>query len=357
MIVVMKKGATQEQIQHMVERVEAMGLKSHVIVGTERTVIAAIGDKRDEHRTALESGPGVAEVVPILAPYKVASLEVRPERTIVRVGPLMVGNCHLGVIAGPCSVESCEQTLSTARAVKAAGATGLRGGAFKPRTSPNSFQGLKEEGLKILAAAREETGLPVVTEVLAAADVPLVADYADVLQIGARNMQNYRLLEEAGAAGKPVILKRGPAATLEELLLAAEYVLNAGNQNVILCERGIRTFEAHTRFTLPLASVPWLQERTHLPVIVDPSHGTGHASLVPPMAAAAVAVGANGLIIEVHPHPEDALSAGYQSLDFEEFAQTMDLCRKVADAVGKLMVLPEHAAGGRQHTAECGVGG
>ena len=266
----------------------------------------------------------------------------------MQVGPLWVGNCHLGVIAGPCAVESEEQTVATARAVKAAGATALRGGAFKPRTSPYSFQGLKEEGLKILAAARDATGLPVVTEVLAAADVPLVADYADVLQIGARNMQNYRLLEEAGASGRPVILKRGPAATLEELLLAAEYVLNAGNQNVILCERGIRTFESHTRFTLPLASVPWLQERTHLPVIVDPSHGTGHASLVPPMAAAAVAVGANGLIIEVHPHPEKALSDGYQSLDFQEFAQTMDLCRKVAGAVGKIMATPEHAAGSVQ---------
>jgi 3-deoxy-7-phosphoheptulonate synthase len=300
-------------------------------------VIAAIGEKRDEHRQSLESGPGVAEVVPILAPYKVASLEVKPERTVVRVGPFSAGNCHVGVIAGPCSVENEEQTLATARAVKAAGATALRGGAFKPRTSPYSFQGLKEEGLRILAAAREETGLPIVTEVLAAADVPLVARYADVLQIGARNMQNYRLLEEAGASGRPVVLKRGPSATMEELLLAAEYLLNAGNQNVMLCERGVRTFETHVRFTLPLATVPYLHERTHLPVLVDPSHGTGHTQLVPRMAVAAVAAGADGLMLEVHPDPEHALSDGYQSLDFPQFEETMALCRKVAEAVGKSM--------------------
>jgi 3-deoxy-7-phosphoheptulonate synthase len=334
MIVVMRKGATEEQVVHVVQRVEEFGLKAHVIFGTERTVVAAVGEKRDEHRHSLESCLGVAEVVPILAPYKVASIEVKPERTVVRVGPFSAGNCHLGVIAGPCAVESEEQTICTARAVKAAGATALRGGAFKPRTSPYSF---KEEGLRILAAARQETGLPVVTEVLAAADVPLVADYADVLQIGARNMQNYRLLEEAGAAGKPVLLKRGPAATLDELLLAAEYVLNTGNQNVLLCERGIRTFETHVRYTLPLASVPYLHERTHLPVLVDPSHGTGHTNLVPRMAAAAVAAGADGLIIEVHPNPETAMSDGYQSLDFQQFAETMELCRKVADAVGKVM--------------------
>jgi 3-deoxy-7-phosphoheptulonate synthase len=335
MIVVMKQGASPEQIEHMIQRVEELGLKAHPIYGTERTVIAAIGDKRDEHRQSLESGPGVAEVVPILAPYKVASLEVKPERTVVRVGPLSVGNCHLGIIAGPCAVESMEQTLATARAVKAAGATALRGGAFKPRTSPYSFQGLKEEGLKILAAAREETGLPVVTEVMSVEDVPLVADYADVLQIGARNMQNYRLLEEVGASQKPVLLKRGPAASMDELLLAAEYVLNAGNQNVMLCERGIRTFEAHTRYTLPLASVPYLHDRTHLPIVVDPSHGTGHTQLVARMAAAAVAAGADGLMLEVHPNPEKALSDGYQTLTFQQFTDTMQLVRRVAEAVGK----------------------
>jgi 3-deoxy-7-phosphoheptulonate synthase len=331
----MKKGAAKEQVEHMIQRVETLGLKAHPTYGTERAVIAAIGEKRDEYRQSLESGPGVAEVVPILAPYKVASREAKAEPTIVRAGSLAVGNCHVGMIAGPCSVESDEQTIATARAVKAAGATALRGGAFKPRTSPYSFQGLKEEGLKILAAARDETGLAVVTEVVAESDVALVARYADVLQIGARNMQNYRLLEAVGAEGKPVLLKRGPSATLDELLLAAEYVLNAGNPQVMLCERGIRTFESHTRYTLPLATVPWLHERTHLPVVVDPSHGTGHTNLVPRMAAAAIAAGADGLIVEVHPDPETALSDGYQSLTFAQFAELVQLCQRVAEAVGR----------------------
>jgi 3-deoxy-7-phosphoheptulonate synthase len=343
MIVVMKRGATQEQVEHMIARVEALGLKAHPIFGTERTVIAAVGEKRDEYRHSLESGPGVAEVVSILAPYKVASREVKPEPTVVRAGSLAVGNSHLGMIAGPCSVESEEQTLSTARAVKAAGATALRGGAFKPRTSPYSFQGLKEDGLKILAAAREETGLAVVTEVIAESDVALVGRYADVLQIGARNMQNYRLLEAVGYEGKPVLLKRGPSATLDELLLAAEYILNAGNPHVMLCERGIRTFETHTRYSLTLASVPWLHERTHLPVVVDPSHGTGHTSLVAPMAAAAIAAGADGLIVEVHPDPETALSDGYQSLDFRQFEGLMELCRRVAEAMGR-QITPSDAS-------------
>jgi 3-deoxy-7-phosphoheptulonate synthase len=238
-------------------------------------------------------------------------------------------------MAGPCSVEDEEQILGTARAVKAAGATALRGGAFKPRTSPYSFQGLKEEGLKLLAAAREETGLAVVTEVMGTDDVGLVSRYADVLQIGARNMQNYRLLEAVGDAGLPVLLKRGPSATMDELLLAAEYVLDQGNPNVMLCERGIRTFEAHTRFTLPLASVIYLHQKTHLPVVIDPSHGTGHTYMVPDMAAAAVAAGADALMLEVHPDPEKAMSDGYQSLTFEQFAETMDKCRTIAGAVGK----------------------
>jgi 3-deoxy-7-phosphoheptulonate synthase len=335
MIVVMKKGASREEIQHMIDRVEQLGLKAHPIYGTERTVIAAIGEKRDEHRQSLESGPGVAEVMPILAPYKVASLEVKVEPTVVRVGSLVVGNGHVGMIAGPCSVENEEQTVTTARAVKAAGATALRGGAFKPRTSPYSFQGLKEDGLKILATARAETGLPIVTEVMGENDVALVARYADVLQIGARNMQNYRLLETVGGEGKPVLLKRGPAASLDELLLAAEYILNAGNPNVMLCERGIRTFESHTRFSLTLSTVPYLHDRTHLPIVVDPSHGTGHTALVARMAAAAIAAGADGLIIEVHPDPETALSDGYQSLTFKQFEETMALCRRVAAAVDR----------------------
>ena len=337
MIVVMEKGATQEQIAHMIKQVEGLGLKAHVIEGTERTVIAAIGEKREQTKQSLESGAGVAEVLPILAPYKVASLEVKPEPTKVQTGSLSVGAGRLGVMAGPCSVESEEQMMASARAVKKAGATALRGGAFKPRTSPYSFQGLKEEGLKLLAAARDETGLAIVTEVVATDDVELVAKYADVLQIGARNMQNYRLLEAVGKTDRTVLLKRGPSATMDELLLAAEYILDGGNPNVMLCERGIRTFEGHTRFTLPLASVSYLHHKTHLPVVIDPSHGTGHAYMVPDMAVAAVAAGADGLIIEVHPDPENALSDGYQSLTFDQFDETMERCRKVAEAVGKQM--------------------
>ena len=306
-----------------------------MIVGSSCTVIAAIGNKRPEHKESLETCSGVAEVMPILAPYKVASREVKEERSVIESLDFSVGNSKVGVIAGPCSVESEEQILSTAETVKAAGATALRGGAFKPRTSPYSFQGLKEEGLKLLAQAREQTGLAVVTEVLATEDVALVAEYADVLQIGARNMQNYRLLEAVGRARKPVLLKRGPSATIEELLLAAEYILDAGNPDVILCERGIRTFEAHTRFTLPLATVPYLHAKTHLPVVVDPSHGTGHTYLVSDMACASVAAGADGLILEVHPDPETAQSDGYQSLNFAQFAEVMQRCRRVAQAIDR----------------------
>lgn len=334
MIVVMQRGATSDQVDHMVERVESLGLKAHVIVGTERTVIAAVGEKREHVKESLESGPGVAEVLPILAPYKVASREVKPEPTQVVAGSLRVGAGILGIIAGPCSVESEEQIVSTAKAVKAAGATGLRGGAFKPRTSPYSFQGLKEYGLKLLAVARQETGLAIVTEVMSTEDVDMVAAYADVLQVGARNMQNYRLLEAVGKFPRPVLLKRGPSATMDELLLAAEYILNEGNPHVMLCERGIRTFETHTRFTLPLATIPYLHHKTHLPVVVDPSHGTGHTYLVPETAAASVAAGADGLILEVHPDPERALSDGYQSLNFQQFRQTMIKCRKIAEAIG-----------------------
>jgi 3-deoxy-7-phosphoheptulonate synthase len=337
MIIVMRRDAQEQDIQHMIQQVESLGLKPTVLRGTERTVIAAIGDERNAPAGILESGPGVDEVLPVLAPYKIASLETKSEPTVVRAGSLTVGGGHLGIIAGPCSVESEEQIVGTARAIKQAGATALRGGAFKPRTSPYSFQGLKEEGLKMLATARAETGLAVVTEVVAGEDVDLVAEYADVLQIGARNMQNYRLLEACGRTHRAVLLKRGPSATIEELLLAAEYILDAGNQQVMLCERGIRTFEAHTRFTLPLATVPYLQAKTHLPVVVDPSHGTGHTPLVPAMARAAIAAGADGLIMEVHPNPEKALSDGYQSLTFKQFEDTMAGCRKIADAMGMKM--------------------
>jgi 3-deoxy-7-phosphoheptulonate synthase len=335
MIVVMKKKATDEMIQSVASRIEQMGLKAHIIKGTERTVIAAIGEKRNGEQQTLSGLDEVDKVVPILAPYKVASLETKSEPTTVRTHDLVLGGGHVGVIAGPCSVESEEQILESARAVKAAGATGLRGGAFKPRTSPYSFQGLKEEGLKLLAAARDDTGLAVVTEVMTPEHVDLVARYADVLQIGARNMQNYHLLQAVGEIDKPVLLKRGPSATIDEFLLAAEYILDQGNPNVVLCERGIRTFETHTRFTLPLATVPYLRERTHLPIVIDPSHGTGIASLVPPMAAAAIAAECDGLIIEVHPNPGEALSDGAQSLTPDQFQDTMTRCRAVANALGR----------------------
>jgi 3-deoxy-7-phosphoheptulonate synthase len=321
----------------MVSRVESMGLKAHVIVGTERTVIAAVGEERNGRKESLESCEEVEKVVPILAPYKVASLETKKEPTIIEVGELKLGGGHVGVIAGPCSVESEEQILLAAQQVKKAGARALRGGAFKPRTSPYAFQGMKEEGLKLLALAREATGLAIVTEVMTPHHVELVAKYADVLQIGARNMQNYHLLQAVGEIRKPVLLKRGLSASMEEFLLAAEYILDQGNQKVILCERGVRTFETHTRFTLPLASVPYLHQRTHLPVVVDPSHGTGIAALVPPMCVASVACGADGLIVEVHPDPHEAVSDGSQTLTPEAFAATIEQCRKVATALGLTM--------------------
>jgi 3-deoxy-7-phosphoheptulonate synthase len=310
-------------------------MKPVVLRGTERTVIAALGEERVAGIGSLESGPGVDEVLPILAPYKLASRELKGEPTVVRVGSLTVGGGVIGVMAGPCSVENEEQIIATARAVKAAGATALRGGAFKPRTSPYSFQGLKETGLKHLAAARKETGLAIVTEVIAPDDVELVSDYADVLQIGARNMQNYRLLEACGKSPRPVLLKRGPSATVDEWLLAAEYILDGGNPNVMLCERGIRTFETHTRFTLPLASAPYVQAKTHLPIVMDPSHGTGHTHLVTAMARASIAAGADGLIVEVHPNPDKAMSDGYQSLNFPQFEDMMQQCRRIARAMDR----------------------
>ena len=335
MIVVMEKSSSDQQIEHIANRISELGLKSHVIRGTERTVIAAVGDDRKIKIESFESYPGVAEVLPILAPYKMASREVRADASQIKVLNFRAGNGAVGVMGGPCSVESEEQIVSSARAVRDAGGTALRGGAFKPRTSPYAFQGMKEDGLKLLALARQETGLAVVTEVMSPEDVELVAKYADILQIGARNMQNYRLLEAVGRCGRAVLLKRGPSATIEEWLLAAEYILNEGNPDVMLCERGIRTFESHTRFTLPLATVPYLHRKTHLPVIVDPSHGTGHSYLVTDMAAASIAAGADGLIVEMHPNPEKALSDGYQSLDFSQFAAMMKKCKVIADALGK----------------------
>jgi 3-deoxy-7-phosphoheptulonate synthase len=338
MIVVMKSSATPAEIAAAAEGVEKVGLKGHVIHGVERTVIAAVGDERQPNiRETLESLDGVERVVPILSPYKVASLEVNPGRTVVSTGSYSVGGPKIGVIAGPCSVESESQIVQAALEVKQAGATALRGGAFKPRTSPYSFQGLKEEGLRLLAVAREKTGLAVVTEVMAPGQVGLVREYADVLQIGARNMQNYDLLMEVGRQEKPVLLKRGPAATAEEFLLAAEYILDRGNKKVILCERGIRTFESHVRFTLPLAIVPWLKQKSHLPVVVDPSHGTGVTSLVTSMSKAAIAAGADGLILEVHPQPEKSWSDGSQTLSPEMFRGLMAECARIAAAVDRTM--------------------
>lgn len=337
MIVVMKSDATEQNIDHVKDQIEQLGLKSHVIVGTECTVIAALGEKRDGAKQALETGAGVEKVMSILAPYKMASIEVKKEPTCVQTLKLKVGAGNIGIIAGPCSVESRSQILDIAQEVRESGAAGLRGGAFKPRTSPYSFQGMKEKGLELLAEARSQTGLAIVTEVMAPEQVELVARYADVLQVGARNMQNYPLLEKVGESGKSVLLKRGPSATMEEFLLAAEYILKTGNTNVMLCERGIRTFEDHTRFTLPLATVPYLHQKTHLPVVVDPSHGTGKASLVAPMALASIAAGADGIIIEVHPDPEKALSDGFQALTMPVFRQMIADCKKIAAAVSKKM--------------------
>jgi 3-deoxy-7-phosphoheptulonate synthase len=308
-----------------------------VIVGKFQTVIAALGQERVGLVEELEAGAGVSKVLPIMAPYKRASSELKSERTVVQTHGLSVGGTKIGVIAGPCSVESEKQIVAIAHILKKLGAQGLRGGAYKPRTSPYSFQGHKEEGLKMLAAARDETGLAIVTEVMAPEHVPMVARYADMLQIGARNMQNYNLLQAAGDSGKPVLLKRGMSATVEEFLLAAEYVLDRGNPDVILCERGIRTFEDHTRFTLPLSVVPYLHEKSHLPVVVDPSHGTGKASLVAPMCKAAVACGADGLIVEVHEDPAHALSDGSQTLTPAAFEKMMAETRRIAEAVDRTL--------------------
>jgi 3-deoxy-7-phosphoheptulonate synthase len=334
----MKQGSTQKQIDHVVNLVREMGLKEHVIVGEERTVVACIGNDRLKDKSALETVSGVDSVVPILTPYKMASSELKKERTVVPIGTAgSIGGKKVGVIAGPCSVESKQGIIEIAHAMKEAGAIGLRGGAFKPRTNPYSFQGMGEEGLKHLAAARDATGLAIVTEVMSIEQVQMVCEYADVLQIGARNMQNFNLLNKVGEARKPVLLKRGLSATLEEFLLAAEYVMARGNTQVILCERGIRTFEDYVRNTLPLAIVPELQRLSHLPVVVDPSHGTGKSHLVAPMCKAAVAAGCDGLIVETHMDPEHALTDGAQSLTPAVFKAMMDATRRVALAVDREM--------------------
>lgn len=336
MIIVMQREATEEQVGRVVARLEEEGFAVHISKGVARTIIGAVGDKTRLRPETLEALEGVERVVPILRPYKLAAREFKPEDTVVRIrNGVEVGGPAVQVIAGPCAVESFEQLLTTAEAVKKAGATMLRGGAYKPRTSPYSFQGLEEEGLKLLAQVKAATGLPVVTEVMDPRAVPLVAEYADVLQVGARNMQNFNLLRELGAVRKPVLLKRGPSATVEEWILAAEYIMAAGNSEVILCERGIRTFENATRNTLDLSAVPVVKKLSHLPVVVDPSHATGRWELVPPLALAAIAAGADGIMVEVHPNPSEALCDGPQSLNPETFHQLMRQLTRVAAAVGR----------------------
>ena len=325
MIIAMKPDATEEQIKEVCESIRHYGYKPHVIQGEERVVIGAVGHGSNKDRLQnLRSVPGVADVVPILQPYKIVSRELKPQKTVVRAGDLEIGGSRFIVMAGPCSVETREQLMETAVAVKQAGAQVLRGGAYKPRTSPYDFQGLEVEGLKLLAEARERTGLKIVTEVVTTEDTETVAEYADILQVGARNMQNFALLKRLGGVKRPVLLKRGMSSTIKELLLSAEYIASHGNDQIILCERGIRTFETETRNTLDLAAVPVLNELSHLPVIVDPSHGTGRRSLIRPLAKAAVAIGADGVIIEVHPRPQEAWSDGPQSLTFPMFAEIME---------------------------------
>jgi len=335
MLVVMKPNATEAQVDAVVEKIRSLGFSPHAIPGAQRTAIGVTGNKGDLDPALFESFPGVREAIRVSQPFKLVSREVKEEDTVVDVGGVEIGGKRLVIMAGPCSVESKEQVLEVARAVKASGATMLRGGAYKPRTSPYEFQGLAEDGLKLLALAREETGLKVITEAMDVETLPMVAEYADMVQIGARNMQNFSLLKQLGKLSRPVLLKRGPSATIREWLMAAEYVVAHGNGRVALCERGIRTFETATRNTLDLNAVPVLKSLTHLPVIVDPSHGIGLRAHVPAMARAAVAAGADGLIIEVHPCPEKALSDGQQSLTAEEFAGLMAQVRVIAGAIGR----------------------
>ena len=335
MIVIMKHGATTAQIANVTARIEGMGCQTHLSTGEERTIIGVIGNGRPIDREQIERMSGVERAVAVLRPFKLASREFHPQDSVVPINGVSIGGKPLTIIAGPCSVESRAQLLETANAVRQAGAHILRGGAFKPRSSPYSFQGLGEEGLRLLAEARSVTGLPIITEVIAPEQVPLVMTYADILQVGARNMQNFALLHAVGESQRPVLLKRGMMSTMEELLMAAEYILSHGNQRVILCERGIRTFETYTRNTLDLSAIPMLKQLSHLPVIVDPSHGTGKWELVESMSRAAIAAGADGLMIEVHPRPEEALSDGAQSLKPARFAALIQSLKPIAEAVGR----------------------
>jgi 3-deoxy-7-phosphoheptulonate synthase len=336
MLIVMDATATADDVRRVVEAVENAGLQAHPIPGAQRTAIGITGNRGSVESAAFENLPGVAEVIPVTAPYKLVSREAKREDTVVLIGGVPVGGQRVAVVAGPCAVESERQAITIARAVKDAGATLYRGGAFKPRTSPYSFQGLGEAGLKILAKVREETGLPIVTEVLDTDSAELVAEFADCLQIGARNMQNFALLKKVGRMRKPVLLKRGMSATIEEFLLSAEYLLAEGNYEVVLCERGVRTFANHTRNTLDLSVIPYVKRISHLPIVVDPSHGTGKRLKVLPMSRAAIAAGSDGLLIEVHDRPEVALSDGPQALLPEMFAQLMQEVRLLAPVVGRL---------------------
>ena len=335
MLIVMDAAATAEEVRRVVGVIETLGLQAHPIPGAQRTAIGITGNKGTVDRGAFENLPGVSEVIPVSAPYKLVSREAKRENTVVSIGGVPVGGKRLAIVAGPCAIESEAQALEIARRVKEGGATLYRGGAYKPRTSPYSFQGLGAEGLRILSRVRAETGLPTITEVLDTETVDLVAEHADCLQVGARNMQNFSLLKRLGRLRKPVLLKRGLSATLEELLLSAEYLLAEGNYEVILCERGVRTFADHTRNTLDLSSIPYVQRISHLPILVDPSHGTGKRAKVLPLSRAAVAVGADGLLIEVHHQPELALSDGPQAILPEMFAELVDAVRLLAPVVGR----------------------
>ncbi|OPY58920.1 MAG: Phospho-2-dehydro-3-deoxyheptonate aldolase [Pelotomaculum sp. PtaU1.Bin035] len=337
MIIIMDHHASDDSIEAVLTRLDMAGFQIHLSQGVERTIIGAIGDKTRLGGLGLEAMPGVEKVIPILQPYKLASRTFHEEGTIIKVGDQEIGGDTIHVMAGPCAVENREQVMETAEIVKKAGATILRGGAFKPRTSPYSFQGMEEEGLKLLAEAREATGLLVVTEVMDVRAVPMVAEYADIIQIGARNMQNFFLLRELAKVDKPVLLKRGPAATVEDWLMAAEYIMSGGNYNVILCERGIRSFENYTRNTLDLTAVPVVKYLSHLPVIVDPSHAIGKWRFVPAMSKAAIAAGADGLLIEIHPNPQEALCDGPQSLTPANFCSMMTELKQIAAAVGRRM--------------------
>ncbi len=337
MIIVMKHGATENEVNQVIEKLKKHGFGVHLSKGVEQSIIGAIGDKSTIQLETISIMPGVSQIIHVRKPYKLVSREFHPLDTVVMIGDkVSVGSGKkIAVLAGPCSVESREQILATAEAVKKAGASALRGGAFKPRTSPYSFQGMGEEGLKLLVEAKKQTGLPVVTEVMDTREVALVEKYADVIQIGARNMQNFSLLKEVGKAKKPVLLKRGLSATIEELLMSAEYIMSEGNRDVILCERGIRTFETYTRNTLDLSAVPVIKELSHLPIVIDPSHAVGKRSLVASMSKAAVAAGADGLILEVCPVPEEAMSDGSQTLNFGDFEKLMEELRPVAASIGR----------------------